>query len=83
MAKKVIFMLLLISLFFVSGCLEIKETKTKNANEQENVVYEQQDIESDELDELSDEISDIENIENNLDDEDLVNLEYDLENINW
>ncbi|MDD5086862.1 MAG: hypothetical protein PHV16_03855 [Candidatus Nanoarchaeia archaeon] len=80
MAKKEIFMLLLISLVFVSGCLGTTETKTENVDEQGNVVYEQGNVESDEL---SDEISDIENIENNLDDEDLVNLEYDLENINW
>jgi PBP1b-binding outer membrane lipoprotein LpoB len=80
--NKIIFVLL-VSLVFVSGCLEIKETRTETADEHENITYEQQNIENSELDELSEDISDVENLDNNLDKGDLADIEYDLGNIDW
>jgi len=82
--KKITVILLsltILAIFFVSGCLNIKETKTEPAEEQGVINYEQQ--ENNDLDELSNDISNIENLDNDLDNEDLANLEQDLKDIEW
>jgi len=82
MIKKRILIVLMISIIFLSGCMKIKETE-KIPSDEQIINYNQEETQNQDLEELSEDISDVENLDDDLDDEDLINLEHDLENIDW
>lgn len=75
--------LMILTMFFVAGCLKMTETETKPSDEQGVVDYEQQETGDETINNLSGDISDLDVMDDDLDTQDLDNLAQDLDNLDW